>query len=89
MKHVTSRAVGPDKSALESEHIPSNRRQEAFVLLPLRMQGDRMSTREASRKSIGAGDMAPDFTLPSLDGEDISLSDYRGKRVILFMWASW
>ncbi|HAL46405.1 MAG TPA: hypothetical protein DCP37_01490 [Dehalococcoidia bacterium] len=40
-----------------------------------------MSTREASRKSIGAGDMAPDFTLPSLDGSDISLSDYKGKRV--------
>jgi peroxiredoxin len=48
-----------------------------------------MSTREASRKSIGAGGMAPDFTLPSLDGSDISLSDYKGKRVILFMWASW
>jgi|TARA_B100001971_G_C18249740_1_gene577210 peroxiredoxin len=48
-----------------------------------------LSTREASRKSIGAGDVAPEFTSPSLDGKDISLSDYKGKRVILFMWASW
>jgi peroxiredoxin len=35
------------------------------------------------------GDTAPDFTLPSLDGDPVSLSDYRGKRVALFMWASW
>ncbi|MDP6716053.1 MAG: redoxin domain-containing protein [SAR202 cluster bacterium] len=38
---------------------------------------------------VGVGDHAHDFTLPSLDGENISLSDYKGKRVILFMWASW
>jgi peroxiredoxin len=38
---------------------------------------------------VGVGDLAHDFTLPTLDGEMISLSDYKGKRVILFMWASW
>jgi cytochrome c biogenesis protein CcmG, thiol:disulfide interchange protein DsbE len=33
---------------------------------------------------------APDFTLESLDGgETISLSDYRGKAVVLNFWASW
>ena len=35
------------------------------------------------------GEEAPDFTLPSLDGKPVSLSDYRGKRVVVFMWASW
>ena len=35
------------------------------------------------------GDLVPDFTLPSLDGHDVSLSDYRGKRLAVFMWASW
>ena len=35
------------------------------------------------------GDIAPDFTLPSLDGEEISLASYRGRKVIVFMWASW
>ena len=32
---------------------------------------------------------APDFTLPDLDGKLHSLSDYRGKKVLLMSWASW
>jgi hypothetical protein len=32
---------------------------------------------------------APDFTLPDLDGKPHSLSDYRGKKVLLMSWASW
>jgi peroxiredoxin len=31
---------------------------------------------------IAAGEPAPDFTLRDQDGEDVSLSDYRGKRVL-------
>ena len=32
---------------------------------------------------------APDFTLPDLDGNLHSLTDFRGKRVLLITWASW
>ena len=32
---------------------------------------------------------APDFTLPSLDGQEVSLSQYRGKVVLLSFWATW
>ncbi|MCH7737566.1 MAG: hypothetical protein IH872_09225 [Chloroflexi bacterium] len=32
---------------------------------------------------------APDFTLPDLDGELHSLTDFRQKRVLLITWASW
>lgn len=33
--------------------------------------------------------MAPDFTLPDLDGNLHSLSDYRGKKVFLYSWGSY
>ena len=32
------------------------------------------------------GDKAPDFTLPGDGGEDIALSDYQGKNVILYFY---
>ncbi len=33
---------------------------------------------------VAVGSVAPDFTLKNQDGEDITLSDYRGKKVVLF-----
>ena len=38
---------------------------------------------------VNVGDEAPDFELRSLEGATVNLSDYRGKKTILFMWASW
>jgi hypothetical protein len=32
---------------------------------------------------------APDFTLPDMRGKTHSLSDFRGKKVLLITWASW
>jgi len=35
------------------------------------------------------GFLAPDFTLESLSGDQISLSDMRGNAIVLNLWASW
>jgi thioredoxin-dependent peroxiredoxin len=35
---------------------------------------------------LSPGDPAPDFTLPDADGKDVSLSDYRGGRVIVYFY---
>lgn len=50
-------------------------------------EGGNVATKKAEH--VGVGDQAHDFTLPTLNGENVSLSDFRGSRVILFMWASW
>lgn len=38
---------------------------------------------------IGIGKPAPDFTLKDLNGEDVSLSDYKGQYVLINFWATW
>jgi len=35
------------------------------------------------------GQPAPDFTLPTLNGDEISLSNFRGQPVLINFWASW
>ena len=43
---------------------------------------------ESKGKRLRSG-VAPDFTLPDLEGNRHSLSDYRGRKVFLYAWASW
>ncbi|MCY7945454.1 redoxin domain-containing protein [Bacillus atrophaeus] len=38
---------------------------------------------------IEEGQKAPDFSLKALSGEETSLSDYKGKKVLLNFWATW
>lgn len=38
---------------------------------------------------IAQGQSVPDFTLKDIDGKTVSLSDFRGKTVLLLFWASW
>jgi len=35
---------------------------------------------------LSPGDPAPDFTLPTDDGREVSLSDYRGRKVIVYFY---
>lgn len=35
---------------------------------------------------LNAGDAAPDFTVKAHTGEDVTLSDLRGKRVVLWFY---
>lgn len=48
---------------------------------------DTASTQEVSATATPAA--APDFTLPTLTGKMVSLSDYSGKPVLINFWATW
>lgn len=39
--------------------------------------------------TLAVGELAPDFTLPDLNGQPISLSSLRGRYVLVDFWASW
>jgi thiol-disulfide isomerase/thioredoxin len=49
--------------------------------------GFHMARRSAPR--IAKSTVAPDFSLESLDGKSLRLSDLRGKAVLLNFWATW
>jgi peroxiredoxin Q/BCP len=40
----------------------------------------------AATPRLTAGDPAPDFTLPDADGNDVSLSSLRGRKVVLYVY---
>ena len=40
-------------------------------------------------KHVNNGDVAPDFSVKTLDGQPLKLSDFRGKYVLLDFWATW
>ncbi len=42
-----------------------------------------------TRPVLGAGQTAPNFTLSTVEGRQISLSDYAGKVVLVNFWATW
>jgi hypothetical protein len=45
--------------------------------------------RDDERGTYLASLEAPNFTLPDMSGHTHSLSDYRGKKVMIITWASW
>jgi peroxiredoxin len=41
------------------------------------------------RSASGQKSLAPDFVVRTIDGQNLSLSEYRGKVVLLDFWATW
>ncbi|MEK5214825.1 peroxiredoxin family protein [Psychrobacillus sp. FSL H8-0487] len=59
--------------------------QEAFA-------GEQMGTdlaKNPANEGLGQGNVAPNFTLTTLAGEEVTLADYKGKKIVLNLWATW
>lgn len=60
----------------------------AFLMIPLfSLAGCVQRTAQEGELQIGAS--APSFELPDLQGKPVSLSQFKGKVVILDFWATW
>ena len=63
------------------------------VVISLMLVFGIQKTRHSAFQPSGAGklqgQLAPDFSLSSVDGPTLKLSDYRGKAVLLNFWATW
>ena len=72
-----------DYDALSTVLAKSNKSTQASALFAtLKGKCDRL-------EKVKVGNMAPDFTLETPEGQKMSLSQFRGKLVILDCWASW
>lgn len=58
-------------------------------LSEVELQATQFENTLESKKSIVVGSIAPDFTLSTLDGGQASLSQFKGKWVLLDFWGSW
>ena len=77
------------KSSLIEWGISVKKTKVAFVaVLVVLLAGAALSIRGKADDTAlpQAGQMAPNFTLPSQDGSDISLNSFRGKWVVLYFY---
>ncbi len=95
----TSEQIEPGSYVLRG-FVVQNGRQIAtleplnFVVAPdaKDVDGSPVDAGKTTLKSVlnlKVGDAAPDFTVPTLDGSSIRLSNLRGKYVLLDFWAAW
>lgn len=74
------------------------RRRDPIILIVIALVISIMlvfGIQRANRNKVGTpagkmqGQVAPDFSLSTLDGKTMKLSDFRGKAVLLNFWATW
>jgi peroxiredoxin len=44
---------------------------------------------QKTKRALAVGDQLPALVLPDVRGGTIKLRDFRGRRLFIFMWASW
>ncbi|WZL73424.1 redoxin domain-containing protein [Clostridiaceae bacterium 35-E11] len=73
-----------NKVKLEDQGEPSNNKNENILL-----KEEKNENEEPEETGVFVGDKAYDFTLLDREGNEIKLSDLKGKVVFLNFWATW
>jgi peroxiredoxin len=84
---------GNASSKMKEQHkrlfLGNNTIEDAYGLYVEQLEKEaKVRYREEIRKKM-IDQLAPDFTLVNLNGESVSLSELRGKTVVLDFWATW
>jgi len=93
---IAFRALGQSGQYIDIHKNALNRMQEAGGMGELTeaysayvSAVDQAYQQQLMRERVQVGNPAPDITLPTPDGTEYSLSDLKGKVVLLDFWASW
>ena len=74
---------------LRERRLAMQRAEENHVVLTPAKPGDTAQANSGEEGPKLRGKAAPGFTLVSLDGKKVSLSDYKGRAVLVNFWATW
>jgi thiol-disulfide isomerase/thioredoxin len=74
---------------LRERRLAMQKAQENHVVLIPNKAGDADQAPSPSEQPSMRGKVAPSFTLTDLDGKKVSLSDYKGRPVLVNFWATW
>jgi thiol-disulfide isomerase/thioredoxin len=74
---------------LRERRLAMQRAQENHVVLVPDKAGDAAQGTTDSEQPHMRGKVAPGFTLTDLDGKKVSLSDFKGRPVLVNFWATW
>lgn len=72
--------------SMTTHHLSNNIKPEE---LTAHMEEEQEEENSEDIIGLELGNIAPDFELTTLDGDEVSLSDFRGQRVLLNFWATW
>jgi peroxiredoxin len=79
--HKKGDKIGRAEVHVDVPQIPGDRSDQPLKLSDISL--------EAFNPVPHVGDLAPDFSAPTLDGSSLKLADFRGKFVLLDFWATW